>query len=41
MAEFKGIHVLLVEQTVYKENFAPILFSPFSPSDMRTNLELG
>ena len=29
------------QTTVYRENFAPILFSPFSPSDLRTNLKLG
>ena len=27
--------------SVYRENFAPILFSPFSPSGSRTNLKLG
>ena len=27
--------------TVYRENLTPVLFSPFSPSDLRTNLELG
>ena len=27
--------------TVYRENFAPVLFSPFSPSDLRANLKLG
>ena len=27
--------------TVYRENFALVLFSPFSPSDPRANLKLG
>ena len=27
--------------TVYRENFAPVLFSPFSPSDLGANLKLG
>ena len=29
------------ESTVYKENIAPVLFSPFLPSDRRANLNLG
>ena len=32
---------LKADNTVYRENFAPILFSPFSPSYLRANLKLG
>ena len=36
-------HVLLQLSfaTVYRENFTPVLFSPFSPLDPRANLKLG
>ena len=27
--------------TVYRENFAPVLFSPSAPSELRANLKLG
>ena len=29
------------EHTVYRENFALVLFSPFLPSNKRANLKLG
>ena len=31
----------ICHNTVYRENFAPVLVSPFSPSDIRANLKLG
>ena len=34
-------HVKRHNTTVYKENFAPVLFSPFSPSGLRANSKLG
>ena len=30
-----------IQITVYRENFAPVLFPPFSPSDLRANFKLG
>ena len=33
--------MLFYDTTVYRENFAPVLFSPFSPSDLRTTFKLG
>ena len=30
-----------IKNTVYRKNFAPVLFSPFWPSNPRANLKLG
>ena len=38
------IHIAKLEHsdnTVYRENFTPVLFSPFSPSGLRANFKLG
>ena len=30
-----------MKSTVYRGNFAPILFSPFSPSDLKGEFKIG
>ena len=41
MTEEQTIEAEGMMYTVYREIFAPVLFSPFSPSYLRSNLKLG
>ena len=37
----KQFHLVSNSVIVYKENFATVIFLPFSPSDLRAILKLG
>ena len=41
LAAFYIPEKIVLANTVYSENFVAVLFSSFSPSDLRVNLKLG